>query len=35
MNTQIEIVNDLLKIKAITLSIEKPYTWASGLKSPI
>ena len=30
-----EIASDLLKIKAIKLSPEKPFTWASGWKSPI
>ena len=29
------IAKDLLSINAITLSPNKPYTWASGLKSPI
>ena len=30
-----EIASDLLKIGAIKLSPEKPFTWASGWKSPI
>ncbi|WP_293559790.1 orotate phosphoribosyltransferase [Peptoniphilus sp.] len=30
-----EIAKILLKLKAVTLSPEKPYTWASGIKSPI
>lgn len=30
-----ELVKDLLRIKAVSLSPNKPYTWASGLKSPI
>lgn len=30
-----EIAKDLLSIKAVTLSPTEPYTWASGLKSPI
>ncbi len=30
-----EIARELLKIKAIKLSPEKPFTWASGWKSPI
>jgi orotate phosphoribosyltransferase len=34
-NIAIETVNQLLKIKAIKLNLEKPYTWASGWKSPI
>jgi orotate phosphoribosyltransferase len=36
MSTQAEIVaKDLLDIQAITLSPDKPFTWASGLHSPI
>lgn len=30
-----KIASALLEIKAVTLSPTKPYTWASGLKSPI
>ena len=30
-----EVAKDLLKIKAVKLSPEKPFTWASGIKSPI
>lgn len=30
-----EIARDLLKIKAVYLKPEKPFTWASGIKSPI
>ena len=30
-----EISKDLLKIKAVKLSPNKPFTWASGIKSPI
>ena len=30
-----EIAKDLLKIKAVKLSPDKPFTWASGIKSPI
>ena len=30
-----EIAKILLELKAVTLSPEDPYTWASGLKSPI
>ena len=30
-----EIARQLLKIKAVFLSPEKPFTWASGIKSPI
>ena len=29
------IANDLLKIKAVFLRPEEPFTWASGIKSPI
>ena len=29
------IAGDLLRIKAVTLSPEAPFTWASGLKAPI
>lgn len=30
-----EIAKDLLKINAVKLSPDKPFTWASGIKSPI
>lgn len=30
-----QIAADLLRIKAVTLSPQAPFTWASGLKSPI
>lgn len=30
-----EIAAELLKIKAVELSVNKPFIWASGLKSPI
>lgn len=30
-----EIAKNLLKIKAVSLSPEAPFTWASGIKSPI
>lgn len=30
-----DIANALLDVKAVTLSPTEPYTWASGLKSPI
>jgi orotate phosphoribosyltransferase len=30
-----KIAKDLLKIKAVFLSPDKPFTWASGIKSPI
>jgi len=35
MNTQRRIANSLLEVKAVTLSPNAPYTWASGIKSPI
>lgn len=30
-----EVASNLLEIKAVTLSPKEPYTWASGIKSPI
>lgn len=35
MNTAKRIASSLLKIQAVTLSPNEPYTWASGIKSPI
>lgn len=35
MNKQETIANELLKIGAVFLSPDKPFTWASGIKSPI
>ncbi len=35
MNFATEVARNLLQIKAIKLSPQKPFTWASGLKSPI
>jgi orotate phosphoribosyltransferase len=35
MNVALEIAARLLQIKAIKLSPKTPFTWASGLKSPI
>jgi len=35
MDTKTLIAKDLLKIKAVFLSPDKPFTWASGIKSPI
>lgn len=35
MNDSVAIANALLQIKAVTLSPKSPYTWASGIKSPI
>ena len=32
---EIKIAKDLLKIKAVFLRPEEPFTWASGIKSPI
>ncbi|WP_267901944.1 hypothetical protein [Companilactobacillus bobalius] len=31
----IDIASQLLRIKAVTLSPKQPFTWASGIKSPI
>ncbi len=30
-----QVAADLLKIKAVSLSPQQPFTWASGIKSPI
>jgi orotate phosphoribosyltransferase len=35
MNTEIKIAQHLLNVKAVTLSPNQPYTWSSGIKSPI
>ena len=35
MNTAEELANKLLQIKAIKLNLQNPFTWASGMKSPI
>lgn len=35
MSIQTEVANRLLEIKAIKLSPQKPFTWASGMQSPI
>ncbi|CAI2665190.1 Orotate phosphoribosyltransferase [Apilactobacillus kunkeei] len=35
MNTNQLIASDLLKINAVTLSPNQPFTWASGIKAPI
>jgi len=35
MNTAEKLAHYLLQIKAIQLSVQKPFTWASGWKSPI
>ena len=34
-NLEREIAKDLLSIEAIFLKPEDPFTWASGIKSPI
>lgn len=34
-NLEKQIAKDLLKIKAVFLRPEEPFTWASGIKSPI
>ena len=31
----IEVAKNLLKIKAVFLKPNEPFTWASGIKSPI
>ena len=35
MNTKELIAKDLLSIDAVFLRPEEPFTWASGIKSPI
>jgi len=35
MNIEEKIAKHLLNVKAVTLSPDEPYTWASGIKSPI
>lgn len=35
MNTEQRIAKDLLSIQAVFLRPEEPFTWASGIKSPI
>jgi len=35
MNPSLEFANYLLEIEAVKINIDKPYTWASGWKSPI
>ena len=34
-NVEIKIAKDLLSIKAVFFSPDKPFTWASGIKSPV
>lgn len=35
METKVKIAQDLLKIQAVFLRPEEPFTWASGIKSPV
>lgn len=35
MNEKLKIAKDLLKIQAVFLRPDEPFTWASGIKSPI
>ncbi len=35
MNTKVEVAKGLLSIKAVFLRPDEPFTWASGIKSPI
>ncbi|ANZ99929.1 orotate phosphoribosyltransferase [Carnobacterium divergens] len=35
MSIEKKVAQDLLEIKAVSLSPNEPYTWASGIKSPI
>ena len=35
MNEKLKIAKDLLKIQAVYLRPDEPFTWASGIKSPI
>ena len=35
MDTEKKIANDLLKIRAVFFRPEEPFTWASGIKSPV
>jgi len=35
MNLNVKIAKDLLKIKAVFFRPEQPFTWASGIKSPV
>jgi orotate phosphoribosyltransferase len=34
-NTASKVAEYLLQVKAIKLNVEEPFTWASGIKSPI
>jgi orotate phosphoribosyltransferase len=35
MNTSVKVAEYLLDAKAVQLNVKNPYTWASGLRSPI
>ena len=35
MNLGQEVAKGLLKIEAVKVNIGEPYTWTSGLKSPV
>ena len=35
MNEKLKIAKDLLKIKAVFFRPDEPFTWASGIKSPV
>ena len=35
MELNVKIAKDLLKIKAVFFRPEEPFTWASGIKSPV
>ena len=35
METNVQIAKDLLKIQAVFFRPEEPFTWASGIKSPV
>ena len=35
MNLEHEIAHDLLSIGAVFLRPDQPFTWASGIKSPV
>lgn len=35
MNEKLKIAKDLLKIQAVFLRPDEPFTWASGIKSPV
>ena len=35
METSVKIANDLLKIQAVFFRPDEPFTWASGIKSPV